>query len=244
MQQLKCVDCQGYLSQPPIMKHPELGSVCGYCARFVKNKLYVRSVEYEVIATLMEFPCRNKGCRERLLFGHFDEHEDNCLYREYDCPFNTYDSTSNISNSNTNNCDWKGNSSNMRLHFIDTHPQFVLSTNSFKLELTKNYEENKLFSINDNLFIVQTKCEMLKCRFWCLIRYIGKSKDRKFKYNLEITANNKKNKILKPFITHEIAVQSDICIFMDFHCAIEVDICSMLTFLNIPDSLTCTFHIV
>lgn len=234
MQQLKCADCQGYLSHPPIMKHPELGSVCGYCASFVKNKLYIRNTEYEAIASLMEFPCKNKGCLQKFTFEHFDDHEENCLYREFDCPFN----------SNTNNCDWKGNSLDLKLHFIDAHPQFFLSTNSFNLELTKNYEENRLFSKNDNLFLVQTKCEMSKCRFWCLIRYIGKPKEGLFKYNLEITENNNKKENLKRFTTHEIAVQSDICIFMDCNSAIEVDLCSMLKFLKIPDLLICKFHIV
>lgn len=221
MDKLKCLECNGYLSTPPILKHPTLGSLCGNCACYNTDSNFVRNTEYEIVASFIDFPCKNPGCHKRLLFGKITKHEYNCIFRKYDCP--------------NENCLWFGNSFEMKSHFIEKHNKSFIY-DSFSLDLRK--DDIKLFLIQEgnDLFLIQFQCVVLEVKFWVLVRYIGPPGSCSlFKYFLEIKGNESE----KIFVSKEKSVQSDICVLMDRSLALEVKISEMLNYLRCPTKLYC-----
>lgn len=214
------------------MKHPEIGSLCGHCTVHTNTDDYVRNTEYECVAAYVEFPCRNKGCHKRILFGKADEHESACLFRQYECPFSVLIDSY---------CQWTGSWRELGAHFGENHANSLMLTNTFKPELRKNQEQINLLTMENKFFVVHTKCVVLSCKFWCLVRYIGQpqSKSVMYKYKLQMIGD----KVSKPYFTGEKIVQTDICMIMDEYIALEVNISTMLKSLNCPHNVQCVIHI-
>lgn len=78
---LRCDLCRGYLSVPPITTHEGRNS-CGRC-----NPGWPRNFIYEELAKFTVFPC--SYCEEKVIWGHVQEHESDCMNKVMLCPSRT-----------------------------------------------------------------------------------------------------------------------------------------------------------
>lgn len=84
LDQIKCVQCECYLSCDPVYIQSDGGNVCHRCV--LSNGVsphHLRNIAYERLSTIIVFPCiyRNRGCPTRLRFGRvLWQHETECSY--------------------------------------------------------------------------------------------------------------------------------------------------------------------
>lgn len=78
---LRCSDCQAFLSCGPIIVTKSGGSFCGRCQNINPN--FIRSIRYEKVAEHFVFPCRNwfRYCFQGDSFNNIRKHEKSCPYR-------------------------------------------------------------------------------------------------------------------------------------------------------------------
>ncbi|CAG9863474.1 unnamed protein product [Phyllotreta striolata] len=84
--QIKCVQCESYLSCEPVHIRPDGRNLCHRC--YSSNGApgeCLRNVAYEMVSNILVFPCvyRNRGCPTRLKFGRdLWHHESECSYNQ------------------------------------------------------------------------------------------------------------------------------------------------------------------
>lgn len=99
LNQLRCSQCEGYLSIGPLMVTTVGVQICGKCYKILpadEKRKYVRQVGLEAVAAqMLIFPCRyhQQGCTVQILFNEGEDHERECPHRQIllqddsnDCP--------------------------------------------------------------------------------------------------------------------------------------------------------------
>ncbi|KAF5291544.1 hypothetical protein FQR65_LT01857 [Abscondita terminalis] len=81
LKNLKCVNCQYWLSYGPIRLLPNGGSICGRC-HYVGPRDHYRHFAFEALACYFKFPCINweNHCDDFVLFKKVPEHEKKCKF--------------------------------------------------------------------------------------------------------------------------------------------------------------------
>ncbi|KAJ8913206.1 hypothetical protein NQ315_016148 [Exocentrus adspersus] len=84
LEQIKCVQCECYLSCDPVYIQSNGRNICHRCiySNGIPPNCH-RNIAYERISTVLIFPCkyRNRGCPTRLRFGRvLWQHETECSY--------------------------------------------------------------------------------------------------------------------------------------------------------------------
>lgn len=197
LQDLKCVNCDQYLSYSPIRLTPDGTNICGRCINQEEDGDGITDYAYEVVVKVFLFPCRYKdnGCKEKFSIKDVPEHEQSCLYKDKFCP------------EKERNCAWNGKYSSLMDHYLENHPNLIIEHPcSWKPDLSKDNEANLLMKVSDYLFLVNInfvkKYNVIKHS----VRFLGESKLHKmFKYYLEIRGKNgslKRNEELSLHLTN------------------------------------------
>lgn len=183
LHKLRCLQCQNYLSIPPIMLNKNGKSICGRCNIEENEKQnYTRNEAYEDIATLILFPCKNKkhGCHKKLTMINAEKHEISCKHKQFNCPTERFQK-----------CPWTGKMDEIEIHFKEKHPELILKhPHVGKPDLKQDYEKYFLFKVYDFLFLIQLKC-ISDGMFWYCVRLMEDEKiSNIFKFVLKLSNGN------------------------------------------------------
>lgn len=116
-----CKTCRLKLQECPLCKSP-FGAA--------------RNYTLESITSLIQFPCRNNGCKQHLNGDEIEKHELECRFKSYQCPFLI-----------KLNCRWKGLHKNITEHLITEHSDFTEFTNFVKRSILLDYANHKYDTI-------------------------------------------------------------------------------------------------
>lgn len=148
LEQLRCFECNNYLSHTPIRLREDGKSICGRCPVFPdEGGVTIHNKPFELIASTLTFPCRYEaaGCKKKVLWEQVTVHELDCEYRQICCPSLPHGS-----------CRWVGSRSALLLHYDEKHPHLVLPHPcSPKPRIDRDCEHNLLMMAYGFLFLVQ-----------------------------------------------------------------------------------------
>lgn len=230
LRNLKCSECNEYLSWTPIMLKKNGKSICGRCPVPEKDRLSsTRNVAYEELARAVLFPCTyNKdGCHTQLQFNHVKIHEETCKYRKQMCP----------TSANSNACAWAGQFVELIGHYRSCHPDYLMKYPvKYKVNIGQASEQNLLAVVYGLMFLVQVKYSIVSGKIWYCVRLLGDPIFCKnFRFVLEVSS---------PFgqIVKKLEVQAQDKCVINKNTSIETDINSLVKMLGSYEDIKFTLR--
>ena len=188
----KCPVCYDYIIAPPILQCRKGHLVCSNC-RLELNRCPIcrgplediRNLVMEKMASTIAFPCKfsSSGCRATILNTDKMQHEEDCQYRPYPCPY-AY---------TTDKCQWQGSLEEFGPHQHFQHDQNIYKGETgckrihirYLRDTLQTFITHHLFLCFGRLFILVLKRE--KDNFFASVQFIGTSKEAKmFTCKLEL----------------------------------------------------------
>ncbi|XP_026819405.1 E3 ubiquitin-protein ligase sina-like [Rhopalosiphum maidis] len=155
---------------------------CPTCRNYFNTQ---RNLYMEKVGNLLKFPCKNTsyGCKQQMFISLKENHEQECLCRQYQCFFT--------------DCSWKGYYSELHSHMIKNHNNYVLTGSEQFLDIVLNGEnqtlkwflsgESEYFAI---LIHVMESPRILKIQ----VNLIGPAvKAKQFKFCVQLTQRKKRS---------------------------------------------------
>ncbi|XP_017080487.1 probable E3 ubiquitin-protein ligase sinah isoform X2 [Drosophila eugracilis] len=193
----ECPVCFGYI-MPPVLQCARGHLLCSFCRQKVTlcpvcriSMTNIRSLAMEKVATKLIFPCKHSqyGCRERVLYGEKLNHEEDCEWRPYNCPYPD------------DKCKWKGPLKDVYLHLVHAHENVITMEGNDIIFLATNVnlegalDWTMVQSCHGRHFLLSLEKIYLGegCQqYFTACRMIGTMKDAaKFMYNISLDANNR-----------------------------------------------------
>ena len=188
----KCPVCYDYIIAPPILQCRKGHLVCSNC-RLELNRCPIcrgplediRNLVMEKMASTIASPCKfsSFGCRATILNTDKMQHEEDCQYRPYPCPY-AY---------STVKCQWQGSLKEFGPHQRDQH-DLIISNGETVCELIHIRCLRDTLSWNSWLCLQSCFGRLFmfvithdKDKFSASVQFIGTSKEAKmFTYKLEL----------------------------------------------------------
>lgn len=194
---LECPVCFGYM-MPPIMQCARGHLICCSCRNKLNvcpvcrvNMTNIRNLAMEKVASKLIFPCKHTcfGCRQRLTYGEKRNHEEDCEFRPYFCPYPD------------EKCVWQGALKDVYRHLVSAHDNVItmdgcdiifLATN---VNLEGALDWTMIQSCHGRHFLLSLEKVSLGegCQqYFAACRMIGSMRDAvDFVYNITLDANNR-----------------------------------------------------
>ncbi|KAJ8965966.1 hypothetical protein NQ314_003814 [Rhamnusium bicolor] len=139
----ECPVCKNFM-KPPIYQCESGHSICNFCRSRVEKCPTCRSMfgttrnySLEGLTSGIQYPCvyHDLGCTEAFLVNDISKHENECPFKQFNCPFH--------------NCTSTGNQQAIVHHLKHFHPQGVISSGTCgyieSFHLDPNVYYNKVF---------------------------------------------------------------------------------------------------
>ncbi|XP_044570498.1 probable E3 ubiquitin-protein ligase sinah [Drosophila ananassae] len=163
-------------------------SVCPVCRVSMSN---IRNLAMEKVASKLIFPCKHShcGCRIRLSYADKKNHEEDCEFRPYFCPYPD------------DKCVWQGPLKDVYQHLVSTHENVITMEGNDIIFLATNVnlegalDWTMVQSCHGRHFLLSLEKIHLGegCQqYFAACRMIGTMRDAaEFVYNISLEANNR-----------------------------------------------------
>lgn len=181
LDELKCAECNEYLSYPPIYQSTlamKANNICGR-AHKINEQNWIRNTAYESIAAAFFFPCiyKEEGCTEEYGLEEMKTHEENCMYRKITC---------------ADFCDWEGKYNELFNHYIEEHDNYLVQNpHTIMFDLKKSFSYKYLMKIDDKQFFINFDFVKSENKIHHNVKFLGDFHlESCFKYHLKATNEN------------------------------------------------------
>ncbi|XP_043647089.1 probable E3 ubiquitin-protein ligase sinah [Drosophila teissieri] len=194
---LECPVCFGYM-MPPIMQCARGHLICSSCRSKVNlcpvcrvSMTNIRSLAMEKVASKLVFPCKHShfGCRARLSYAEKSNHEEDCDWRPYFCPYPD------------DKCSWQGSLKDVYQHLMSSHENVITMEGNDIIFLATNVnlegalDWTMVQSCHGRHFLLSLEKIHLGegCQqYFTACRMIGTMRDAaEFVYNISLEAHNR-----------------------------------------------------
>lgn len=84
-------------------------------------------------------------------------------------------------------CSWQGRSYEVLPHFLASHENLLLHSNSFSVDVTSNKKENRILCLGNDVYLVQTDVAAARRILELRLRYLGSHEEASaFSYNVQV----------------------------------------------------------
>ena len=183
LQQLECPVCMEYMLSP-ISMCKKGHNICNNCRSILKKcptcrqQFNIRNFSLENMARDILHPCiyRKSGCKEVGFQGLISEHQAECPYGSYKCPF------AKVANED---CKWEGLIADAKGHIISEHNMFITVVEGKQVIVCTNYTYYRaLFALGEVFFYFsKLQGDML---YVCILYVGSKEKAKQFSYRIKL----------------------------------------------------------
>ncbi|KAJ8929375.1 hypothetical protein NQ314_017956 [Rhamnusium bicolor] len=176
-----CTKCLNYLSVGPVLVSRGGKILCGRCSNNSNTTSNVLKYSlYNLVAEKLIFKCINHyvGCEKLLLFNETIEHEKDCKEVKLKCHF----------------CNYEGNGCQLRHHFDNEHPNFVMKDDAFKINFEIEHFQHVIF-IKDSCILciaILMETNLIK-----IFSYLARPRPKYFALRFFTSDSNLEMKLVK-----------------------------------------------